>query len=84
VKINILMAAVSGGKETRFHNGTGHISRLAVSTNKYHICSMSHDKISPFFMLLLTQQHVHLGQADMAPHMRKTSLNPGRVQSNSF
>ena len=46
MKINILMAAVSGGKETRFHNGTGHISELAVSTSKYNVCSMSHNKIS--------------------------------------
>ena len=45
VKINILIAAVSGGKETRFYNGTGHISELAVSTSKYHVCLMSHDKI---------------------------------------
>jgi hypothetical protein len=74
------MAVVSGGKETRFHNGTGHISQLAVSTSKYYVCSMSYGKISLFFMLLLTQQLVHLGQADAAPHMRKTSLNPGRVQ----
>jgi len=45
VKINILIATVSGGKETRFYNGTGHISELAVSTSKYHVCLMSHDKI---------------------------------------
>jgi transposase InsO family protein len=45
MKINILIAAVSGGKETRFHNGTGHIFELAVSTGKYHVCPMSHSKI---------------------------------------
>ena len=51
VKLNILIAAVFGGKETRFYNGTGHISELAVSTSKYHVCLMSHDKIPHFFIV---------------------------------
>lgn len=46
VKTNILMAALYGDKETRFHSGTWHISKLTVSTSKYHVCPMSYNKIS--------------------------------------
>jgi hypothetical protein len=55
VKINILMATVSGGKETQFHNGTGHrsVSKLMVSTSKYHVCPMLHGKISLVFIMNL-------------------------------
>ena len=53
MKINILIAAVSGGKETRFHDSTGHIFELAVSTSKYHVCLMSHDKIPLYFIFVV-------------------------------
>ena len=44
--MNILITTVSSGKESRFHNGTGHILELAVSNSILQVFTMSMSKIS--------------------------------------
>ena len=48
MKLNILMATASG-KESRFHNGTGHILELAVSNSILEVFTMSLSNITPSY-----------------------------------